>query len=114
MFQPVIAPKQLSAFGCKTRSTEDAHGLRFLCVGPELALDFPRLGSLEGFETSVVSYTTDIPAFAAAWGRPLLFGPGSIHFAHTDAERVPKRELLEAVEIYQKIVRRLLRQETTK
>jgi acetylornithine deacetylase len=55
----------------------------------------------------VVSFTTDIPAFGTAWGRPLLFGPGSIHFAHTDAERVPKAELLEAVEIYQRIVRQL-------
>lgn len=63
--------------------------------------------SLEGFETTVVSYTTDIPAFGTAWGRPLLFGPGSIHFAHTDAERVPKKELVEAVEIYQRIVRQL-------
>lgn len=65
------------------------------------------LGSLEGFETTVVSYTTDIPAFGGAWGRPYLLGPGSIHFAHTDEERVPKFELLEAVEIYQGIVRQL-------
>ena len=63
--------------------------------------------SLDGFETTVVSYTTDIPAFGGAWGRPLLFGPGSIHFAHTDAERVPKAELVEAVEIYQRMVRQL-------
>ena len=26
------------------------------------------LGALEGFETTVVSYTTDIPAFGGAWG----------------------------------------------
>src|SRR5580698_10178128 len=67
------------------------------------------LGSLEGFETTVVSYTTDIPAFGTAWGQPFLLGPGSIHFAHTDAERVPKAELVEAVEIYQNIVRQLKR-----
>jgi acetylornithine deacetylase len=66
-----------------------------------------RLGSLEGFDTTVVSYTTDIPAFGTAWGQPFLFGPGSIHFAHTDQERVPKAELVAAVEIYQNIVRRL-------
>jgi acetylornithine deacetylase len=72
-----------------------------------LSIPALHLESLAGFETSVVSYTTDIPAFGTAWGRPLLFGPGSIHFAHTDAERVPKSELLEAVEIYQKIVRQL-------
>ena len=47
------------------------------------------------------------PAFGTAWGQPFLFGPGSIHFAHTDAERVPKAELVEAVEIYQNIVRQL-------
>jgi acetylornithine deacetylase len=78
-----------------------AEAREILCI-PAL-----HLGSLEGFETSVVSYTTDIPAFGTAWGRPLLFGPGSIHFAHTDAERVPKKELLEAVQIYQRIVRQL-------
>jgi acetylornithine deacetylase len=65
------------------------------------------LGSLQGFETTVVSYTTDIPAFQGAWGQPFLFGPGSIHFAHTDAERVPKAEVQEAVKIYQNMVRQL-------
>ena len=78
-----------------------AEAREILCI-PAIHME-----SLEGFETSVVSYTTDIPAFGKAWGRPLLFGPGSIHFAHTDAERVPKNELVEAVEIYQKIVRQL-------
>jgi acetylornithine deacetylase len=78
-----------------------AEAKEILCI-PAIHME-----SLEGFETSVVSYTTDIPAFGKAWGRPLLFGPGSIHFAHTDAERVPKKELVEAVEIYQRMVRQL-------
>jgi acetylornithine deacetylase len=68
------------------------------------------LGAVDGFETTVVSYTTDIPAFNGSWGKPFLFGPGSIHFAHTDEERVPKAELLESVQIYQKLVRQLIRQ----
>src|SRR5258706_1732142 len=63
---------------------------------------------LDGFETCVVAYTTDIPAFDGAWGEPLLIGPGSIHVAHTDEERVPKRELTEAITIYQQLARRLL------
>jgi len=68
------------------------------------------LGSVDGLKTSVVSYTTDIPAFNGAWGKPFLLGPGSIHFAHTDEERIPKAELLESIGIYQKLVRTLLRQ----
>ena len=39
--------------------------------------------SLPGFETTVVAFTTDIPAFGEAWGKPYLLGPGSIHVAHT-------------------------------
>ncbi len=60
-----------------------------------LCIPAMHLGALDGFETTVVSYTTDIPAFDGAWGRPFLIGPGSIHFAHTDEERMPKAELLE-------------------
>ncbi|HVG07801.1 MAG TPA: M20/M25/M40 family metallo-hydrolase [Thermoanaerobaculia bacterium] len=65
-----------------------------------------RLGSLPGFETTVVKYTTDIPRLGA-WGEPFLLGPGSIHLAHTSGERVPKRELEEAVRLYTEMVRRL-------
>jgi acetylornithine deacetylase len=67
-----------------------------------------RFGHLDGFETSVVSYATDIPAFGGVWGEPFLFGPGSIHVAHTAEERVPKREVLEAVEIYRRMTKELL------
>ena len=70
------------------------------------------LGALDGMETTVVAYTTDIPAFGGQWGTPFLLGPGSIHVAHTLEERVPKRQLLEAVEIYQRMVRQLCRRES--
>ena len=65
------------------------------------------LEPVEGFETTVVAYTTDIPSFEGAWGKPLLLGPGTIHVAHTAEERVPKKEILEAVEIYKRLVQRL-------
>jgi acetylornithine deacetylase len=65
------------------------------------------LGSLEGFETTVVAYTTDIPAFGAAWGQPFLIGPGSIHVAHTEEERISKSQLAAAVSLYRKLVERL-------
>jgi len=94
--------------GDSTRA-EIAEAVRGLAEAREvLCIPAVLLGSLEGFETSVVSYTTDIPAFSGAWGQPFLFGPGSIHFAHTDEERVPKKELLQAVDTYKRIVRQLI------
>ena len=66
------------------------------------------LQSLDGFDTTVVAFTTDIPAFQGAWGEPLLVGPGSIHLAHTSEERVPKAELVDAVNLYKQLVKRLL------
>lgn len=67
-----------------------------------------RLGSLPGIPTTVVAYTTDIPAFGGAWGQPFLIGPGSIHVAHTLEERVPKAQIAEAVGIYGRMVQELL------
>ena len=72
-----------------------------------LSIPAVHLGSLPGFETMVVSYTTDIPAFEGKWGKPFLLGPGSIHVAHTTEEYVPKQELLDAVQIYQQLVKQL-------
>jgi len=81
-------------------------------VEMKFVLEIPaiRLTAVEGLPTTVVAYTTDIPAFGGAWGHPLLLGPGTIHVAHTLDERVPKKQLLEAVEIYKNMVRQLQRQ----
>jgi acetylornithine deacetylase len=65
------------------------------------------LESVPGVETTIVKYTTDIPAFQGQWGKPLLIGPGTIHVAHTSEERVPKKELVEAVDLYSHLVRSL-------
>ncbi|MBZ5585164.1 MAG: M20/M25/M40 family metallo-hydrolase, partial [Acidobacteriia bacterium] len=77
-----------------------------------LEIPAARLNSIDGLETTVVAFTTDIPAFNGQWGEPLLIGPGSIHVAHTPDERVPKRQLHEAVEIYQRIVKDLCGRES--
>ena len=63
--------------------------------------------ALDGFPTSVVAFTTDIPVLSPAWGEPFLLGPGSIHVAHTAEERIAKKELSEAVEIYARMVTQL-------
>jgi len=78
-------------------------------VSIEHVLEVPpiKMKVVPGFETAVFPYTTDIP-FLAAWGQPLLFGPGSIHVAHTAHEFVPIPELHAAVDSYVGIVKGLL------
>ena len=78
-------------------------------VDVEHILDLPavRLHTVDGFETAVFPYTTDVPCLTR-WGRPLLLGPGSIHVAHTDEEHVAVEELNQALDLYASLVRRLL------
>jgi acetylornithine deacetylase len=61
-----------------------------------------RLSSLPGFETTIAAFATDLPALTR-WGKAYLYGPGSIHVAHTAQERVTRAELLEAVSGYVKL-----------
>jgi acetylornithine deacetylase len=78
-------------------------------VDVEEILELPavRLHTVEGFETAVFSYFSDVP-FLSRWGTPLLLGPGSIHVAHTDHEHVRIAELMQAVDAYASLVSRLL------
>jgi acetylornithine deacetylase len=66
-----------------------------------------RFHTIPGFESAPVSYTTDIPLLSR-WGTPLLFGPGSIHVAHTPDEFIEIDELRSSVESYERLVRSLL------
>jgi acetylornithine deacetylase len=70
-----------------------------------------RMSVIDGMATAIFPYTTDIP-FLPAWGAPLLFGPGSIHAAHTADEHVDIAELHAAVDGYVAIARQLLAQAT--
>jgi len=72
-----------------------------------LDLAFVRLRAIEGLPTMVAKFATDIPQLTN-WGEPLLLGPGSIHVAHTPHEKLAKKELLEAVELYVKVAKQLL------
>jgi acetylornithine deacetylase len=94
--------------GASTRAAAEKIVSQRGVVNEVLCIPALRLGKLEGFRTTVVAYTTDIPAFGGAWGQPFLLGPGTIHVAHTSEERVPKRELLEAIEIYKSMAKQLL------
>jgi len=65
-----------------------------------------RLLSVPGFDECVVRFTTDVP-YLSEWGNPLLLGPGSILDAHTDHERISKRELEQAVDLYLRLTKQL-------
>lgn len=60
-----------------------------------------------GFDVEPVAYTSDIPLLSR-WGKPLLFGPGSIHVAHTLDEYIDVNELRASVDTYVRLVRDLL------
>ena len=72
-----------------------------------LDLPFMRMRQLDGLPTMVAAFTTDIPALSN-WGEPVLLGPGSIHVAHTPHEKLAKRELLDSIDLYVQVARRLL------
>jgi acetylornithine deacetylase len=78
-----------------------------VALEPVLEVPAVRLTTVDGFDAAGFPYTTDIP-YLTAWGRPLLFGPGSIHAAHTADEHVAIPELKAAVEHYVTIARDLL------
>ena len=81
-------------------------------VGGRCELEFVRdtppllMEKLEGYETDVVAFTTDLPSLTR-WGQPVLLGPGSIIVAHTERECVAKAELVKAVDLYCRLVREL-------
>src|SRR5271155_398192 len=72
-----------------------------------LDLPFVRMRKVGDLPTMIANFTTDIPALTN-WGEPLLLGPGSIHVAHTPHERIAKKELLEAVDLYVQIATSLV------
>ncbi len=63
--------------------------------------------TVDGFATAPMAYTSDIPLLTN-WGKPLLFGPGSIHVAHTTEEFIDEAELRASVDAYVKLVSQLL------
>ena len=66
-----------------------------------------RFRVLDGFDVTTVAYTSDV-AFLSRWGEPLMFGPGSIHVAHTPDEHIALDDLRASVDAYVRIVRTLL------
>jgi acetylornithine deacetylase len=60
-----------------------------------------------GWETTVVSFASDLP-FLADWGAGYQLGPGTIQVAHTSEERIAKAELVRGAELYARLAKDLL------
>ena len=67
-------------------------------------------GAPPGWDTTVVSYASDLP-FLSAWGEGFQLGPGSIRVAHTANEHILKADLLRGVDLYVRLATDLLSRE---
>ncbi|MEO7985508.1 MAG: M20/M25/M40 family metallo-hydrolase [Gemmatimonadales bacterium] len=102
------------------RTVEPTDGLRTTIrqlAAPGVSVTFPvELPSYKGgtapagWETTVVSYASDLP-FLGAWGERFQLGPGSIRVAHTDDEHIRKADLLHGVDRYVRLAADLLADE---
>ena len=63
-----------------------------------------------GWDTTVVSYASDLP-FLAGWGERYQLGPGTIRVAHTAQEHIRKADLLRGVDLYVRLATDLLARE---
>jgi acetylornithine deacetylase len=57
-----------------------------------------------GFESIVLAYATDIPHLTIKLKKKYLYGPGSIHVAHSDHEYIENQDLIDAVDGYKRLV----------
>ena len=65
-----------------------------------------------GWDTTVVSYSSDLP-FLAPWGEGYQLGPGTIKVAHTAHEHIRKADLLHGVDLYVRLATDLLARESS-
>lgn len=72
-----------------------------------LEIPFQRLRAVTGLPTMVAAFTTDIP-WLGSWGEPVLLGPGSIQVAHTPGEKLAKKDLMEAIDLYVRVGRQMM------
>ena len=73
----------------------------FNCFGP-VTFEVP-----DSEPSTAVAFGTDAPQMPH-WGRPLLYGAGSILDAHTDHEKVSKKDLVACVDRHVRTARELL------
>jgi acetylornithine deacetylase len=88
-------------------------------AAPGVSLSFPvelplhKSGAAPaGWETTVVSYASDLP-FLTTWGECYQLGPGTIRVAHSAHEHIRKADLLLGVDLYVRLATDLLAREAS-
>jgi acetylornithine deacetylase len=104
------------------RTVEPTEGLKAALralAGPGVTVSFPvelpfhKGGAAPaGWETTVVSFASDLP-FLTAWGECYQLGPGTIRLAHTAQEHIRKADLLRGVDLYVRLATDLLAREAS-
>jgi acetylornithine deacetylase len=115
----VIPPAASAQLLIRTVGPSDTLKARLRTLAsPEVSVSFPvelpfhKGGAAPaGWETTVVSFASDLP-FLAPWGERFQLGPGTIRVAHTSNEHIRKADLLRGVELYQKLATDLLARDT--
>ena len=79
---------------------------RLVTIEEVLESEPVRMHTVPGFDTAAFPYMTDI-ALLPRWGKPLLYGPGSILVAHTDDEYIEVAHLERAAADYVTLARQL-------
>ena len=102
MFRTVSGPEPLRAQ--IERTVGHLVSVEDILVVPPVVLT-----TLPGMDSTVFSFTTDIP-FLDRWGAPVLLGPGSVTVAHTADEYCEIAELERAVDVYVRVAQQLLSQ----
>lgn len=61
-----------------------------------------------GYESIILAYNTDVPNLKQPLKKRFLYGPGTIHVAHSEDEHVENKDLLDSVVGYKGLVEHLL------
>jgi acetylornithine deacetylase len=111
----VLAPEATAQI--LIRTVEPTAGLKETIRGlaaPGVTIEFPvelpyhkATAAPKGWETTVVSFASDLP-FLGSWGERYQLGPGSIRVAHTADEHIRKADLLRGVDLYVRLASDLL------
>jgi acetylornithine deacetylase len=110
----ILAPEASASIMLRTvEDVADARARLDRVVGGRARIDVQAASApqmmhvVDGFPQTVVSFGSDVP-YLGSLGKPLLVGPGSILDAHTAHEKILKKELMDGVDLYDRLARILL------